>query len=315
MKPIVLALGVLAATSLDASAQSWRPPSPQERCPSKWGAADERGAANYVTPASVLEAARLIKTGEIVELGRVLSADMPFFGTRRFDLHTKRSAGPLGANRRNSNEELIVTELGQVGTQLDTFTHQGIDGQFYNCVRMDDVATRSGFQKLGVEKVGTLFNRGVLVDVAAFKGVEMLAAGYEISAADIQGALAKQSLSLRAGDAVLVRTGWGRLWGTDKARYAGTAPGLGIAAAEWLASQNVMLIGADTMSIEVSPNPDESINLPVHQIALVVNGIFLLENLALDELAAKQLHEFAFVLQPLKIRGGTGSTVAPIAVR
>jgi len=315
MKPFVLAFAVAMAGAVEASAQTWTPPSPQQRCPSKWGAADERGAANHVTPESVARAARLIRTGQIVELGRVLSSDMPLFGTRRYDLYTKRTNGPLGSNKRNSNEELVVTELGQVGTQFDMFAHQGIDGLLYNCVPIDQVATRNGFSKMSVEKIGSLFARGVLVDVAAFKGVESLAAGYEITVADLEGALAKEGVALGRGDAALIHTGWGRLWGQDNARYAGSAPGIGIAAASWLASRDVLLIGADTMSVEVSPNPDKALDTPVHQVALVVNGIFLLENLKLDELAAARAHEFAFIMQPLKIKGGTGSTVAPIAIR
>jgi kynurenine formamidase len=315
MRNLILAHGLLLVLSSNAFAQSWRPPTAAERCPSQWGAADERGAANHVTPASVLRAAQLIRTGEIIELGRVLSSAMPMFGTRSFNLHTKRTNGPLGTNKRNSNEELVVTELGQVGTQFDMFSHQGIDGQLYNCVPIDAVATRTGFQKLGVEKIGSLFARGVLIDIAGFKGLEMLSASYEITAGDLQGAIAKQGVSVSPGDAILIHTGWGRLWEQDGARYSGPAPGIGLGAATWLASQNVLLIGADTTSVEISPNPDKSLDTPVHQLALVVNGIFLLENLKLDDLAAKRVHEFAFIVQPLKIRGGTGSTVAPIAVR
>jgi kynurenine formamidase len=315
MKPSVLAMAVVLAGAVEVSAQTWTPPTPQQRCPSKWGAADERGAANYVTPEAVARAARLIRTGQIVELGRVLASDMPLFGTRRYDLYTKRTNGPLGSNRRNSNEELIVTEMGQVGTQFDMFSHQGIDGLFYNCVPIDQVATRTGFAKLGVEKVGSIFARGVLVDVAAFKGVEMLQPGYEITAADLEGALQKQGVALGRGDVALVHTGWGRLWGRDNVRYRESAPGIGVGAATWLAAREVLLIGADTMAVEVAPNPDKALDSPVHQIALVVNGIFLLENLKLDELAAGGIHEFAFIVQPLKIKGGTGSTVAPVAIK
>src|SRR5690242_17851137 len=159
-----------------AMAQSWEPPTPAQRCPSKWGADDERGAANHVNAQSVLRAAKLIKTGEMVELGWTLAADMPLFGTRRFDVHTKRTGGPMGSNKRYTNEELVITELGQVGTQLDMFSHQGIDGLLYNCIKIDDVATRSGFTKLGMDKIGMLMARGVLIDVAGAKGVEMLEA-------------------------------------------------------------------------------------------------------------------------------------------
>src|SRR3954468_9323901 len=154
MKLSVLGLAGALMLPLCALAQTWQPPTPTQRCPSKWGAEDERGAANHMRPETVLRAAQLIKTGEAIELGWVLASDMPLFGTRRFDLHTKRTGGPMGSNKRYTNEELVITELGQVGTQFDMFSHQGIDGQLYNCIKIDDVATRSGFTKLGVEKSG-----------------------------------------------------------------------------------------------------------------------------------------------------------------
>jgi kynurenine formamidase len=305
----------LLATTTEIRAQSWQPPTPEQRCPSKWGAADERGAANLMRPDSVLRAARLIKTGEVIELGQVLESSMPLVGTRRFESITKRTTVPVGSNQRRSNEEIVYTELGQVGTQFDMFVHQTIGDLTYNCVKIDEVATRTGFTKLGVEKIGTLFTRGVLVDVAALKGVDTLPQNYEISVEDLQNALKREGLTIQPGDAVLIHTGWGKLWGVDNAKYNSGCPGIGVAAAEWLATQDVMLLGADNFPVEVAPNPDKNISLPVHQIALVVNGIFLLENLKLTELAAKQVYEFALVVQPLKIKGGTGSTVAPVAVR
>jgi kynurenine formamidase len=305
----------LAAGAGPLLAQSWQPPAQAQRCPSKWGTGDERGAANHMRPATVMRAAQLIKTGQVVELGRVLESNMPLFGTRRFEIHTKRTGPPLGSNQRRSNEELVITEIGQVGTQFDMFPHQTIGDQFYNCFDNDEIATRNGFTKLGVEKIGTLFTRGVLIDVAALKGVQALPAGYEITAADLQSGLQRQGVSLRAGDAVLIHTGYGKLWNVDNVTYNKDTPGIGAPAAEWLAKQDVMLIGADTFAVEAFPNADKNISLPVHQIALVVNGIFLLENLKLDELAAAKAYEFAFIVQPLKVKGGTGSTVAPVAVR
>jgi len=157
--------------------------------------------------------------------------------------------------------------------------------------------------------------RGVLIDVAGLKGVDTLPDAYEITVQDLQQALGQQNLTLRPGDAVLIHTGWGRLWEKDNPRYMKSAPGIGVAAAEWLVTQDPLLVGADNIPVEVSPNPDAQISAPVHQIMLVVHGIYLLENLKLDELAAKGIHEFAFVVQPLKIQGGTGSTVAPAAIR
>ena len=298
-----------------ASAQTWKPPAESERCPSKWGAGDERGSANHMKPTSVLNAAKLIRTGEVIELGHVLRAAMPIQATRRFDLHVKRTFVNPQSNNRGSNEEVVTTELGQVGTQFDGFAHQSHGDSLYNCFKISEVATRTGFTKLGIEKVGTLMTRGVLIDVAGLKGVDTLPDAYEITLQDLQDALAKQKVTLRPGDAVIINTGWGRLWGKENARYMKSHPGIGVPAAEWLVQQDPMLVGADNGPVEVSPNPDKQISLPVHQIMLVVNGIHLLENLRLDELAAKRVYEFAFVMQPLKIQGATGSTVAPVAIR
>jgi kynurenine formamidase len=314
---IAMATSTLLFGTLAANAQtpSWTVPAENQRCPSKWGAGDERGAVNHQKPAAVLNAVKLIKTGEVIELGHVLSPTMPFFGTRRFDMHIKRTFMNQFSNMRGSNEEVIITELGQVGTQFDGFAHQTHLNSWYNCFKVDENATRSGFTKLGVHNVGALFTRGVLIDVAAYKGVEMLGDNYEITVEDIEGALKKQEISLQPGDAVIINTGWGKLWAKDNARYVKSCPGIGVKAAEWLVGKDPMLLGSDNWPVEVAPNPDKQVSLPVHQIALVVNGIHLLENMKLDELAAKQVYEFAFMMQPLKIQGGSGSTVAPIAVR
>ena len=289
-----------------ANAQSWQPPADSQRCPSKWGADDQRGSGNLMKPETVLRATKLIRTGEVIELGQVLSASMPFSNGRVFELHTKRTVMNPGTNRRGSNEEIVFSEIGQVGTQFDGFSHQTIGESLYNCNKL---------KRLGVEHVGALMTRGVLIDVAALKGTPMLPDTYEITMSDLQQALQREKISLQAGDAIIINTGWGTLWGKDNDRYGRSNPGLGAAGAEWLARQNPMLLGADVAPINVTPNPDSQVNNPVHQIMLVVNAIHLLENLKLDELSQKQVYEFAFIIQPLKIQGATGSTVAPIAVR
>jgi len=166
-----------------------------------------------------------------------------------------------------------------------------------------------------VQNAPTFFARGVLIDVAGLKGVEMLGDTYEISVADLQQALQRQNLKLLPGDAVIIHTGWGKLYGKDNARFVKSTPGVGVAAAEWLAKQDPLLVGSDNWPVEVSPNPDQDLSLPVHQIFLVVNGIHILENLKLDELVAKRVYEFAFTMQPLKIYGASGSSVAPAAIR
>ena len=318
MRYIALAAALAVTLGISvvlADGQTWRPPTDDQRCPSKWGAGDQRGSGNHAKPENVLRAARLIRTGEVIELGHVLSADMPISATRQFNMHVKRTFMNPQSNRRGSNEEIVLSEIGQVGTQFDGFAHQTIGDSLYNCFKQDQITTRTGFGKLGVENVGALVTRGVLIDVAGLKGVDVLPDNYEITAADLQQALQRQSLSLQPGDAVIIHTGWGKLWGKENARYMKSCPGIGVAAAEWLAKQDPMLVGADNFPVEVSPNPDPQISAPVHQIFLVVNGIHILENLKLDELVAKRVHEFAFVIQPLKLKGATGSTVAPIAIR
>ena len=155
----------------------------------------------------------------------------------------------------------------------------------------------------------------MLIDVAAFKGVETLPDTYEITVEDIEGALKKQGTELQDGDAIIINTGWNKLWARDNARYVKSCPGIGVKAAQWLIAKNPILLGSDNWPVEVAPNPDATISLPVHQLALVVNGVHLLENMKTDELSAKQVYEFAFMMQPIKLQGGSGSTVSPVAVR
>jgi len=295
--PIALLVTLVFGATASAQTPSWTPPPDSARCPSKWGAGDERGAANHMKPQSVL------------------NAQMPMSPARTFNMQVKRTSAPSGTNRRTGNEEIITSEMGQVGTQFDGFAHQSHDNVHYNCFKTADIETRNGFTKLGIHNVGMLMTRGVLIDIAGYKGVETLDITYEISVADLEAAMKKQNVSLQAGDAVIINTGWGKLWGKDNNRYRSGNPGLGVKAAEWLIAKDPMLLGADTAPVEVSPNPDKLISLPVHQLALVVHGVHLLENLKLEELASKGVSEFAFIMQPLKLQGATGSTVAPVAVR
>jgi len=315
---LIIAAAVIAGASAFAQTPSWTPPSDSARCPSKWGAGDERGSGNHMKPQSVLNAIKFIKTGETIELGRVLNSSMPFFGTRSFKLTTRRIYSDsyyFGSNRLGANEEIVDAEIGQVGTQFDGFAHITHENSFYNCFKFDDIATPSGFTKLGIQNTGTLIARGVLIDVAAYKGVEMLPDTYEITVADLEGALQRQNLTVQAGDAIIINTGWGKLWGRDNARYSKSNPGIGVKAAEWLIAKDPMLLGSDNVPVEVVPSPDPLLVNPVHQLAINVNGVHLLENLKLDELAAKRAYEFALIVQPLKLEGATGSTVAPVAVR
>jgi len=314
---IALALTTAAALALAAPlhAQSWKMPPDSERCPSKWGAGDQRGSGNLMRAETVLRAAKLIKSGEVFELGAVLSPDPKEAftnGNRVFNIYTK-PALPV-ANARVANEELIVSELGQIGTQFDAFAHQMWGDSFYNCFKLGDIGTRTGFKKLGVENVGSLMIRGVLIDVAGLKGVDALPTSYNITPDDLQQALAKANQKLEPGDAVVIRTGWSKLMGKENQRYGSVSPGIGIAAAQWLVGREPMLIAADNCCVEVRPSEPPH-NLPVHAMMLIQHGIYLIENLELEALATARAYEFAFIVQPLKIKGATGSAVAPVAIR
>ncbi|MBB3897611.1 cyclase family protein [Roseococcus suduntuyensis] len=306
----------LTATPVQAQGSGgWSPPASAQRCPSRWGANDRRGSMNHMTPERMRDAAQMIREGRKIEIGHMLTQSMPFFGTRRFDVHLKQQFMNPQANRRGSNEEIVITELAQVGTQLDAFPHQTIGDETYNCVNVPGISSRGGFTEMGVETVGTIMARGVVMDIAGLKGTQTLPIDYEITPQDLQQALDRQRVELREGDAMLINTGWAALWGRDNARYVSGCPGLGVAAAEWLIERGPLLLGADNWPVEVAPSrtmPHAS--LPVHQIALVVHGVHLLENMKLDELVAAGRSEFCFVMQPLRARGFTGSTVAPAAM-
>jgi len=318
MRPIMTAMTIVISLGLGGTglhAQTWQMPPDSQRCPSKWGAGDQRGSGNMMKPETVLRAAKLIRTGEVFELGAVLSPDPreAFINAGRvFNIYTKPS--PPIPNARQVNEELVVTELGQIGTQFDAFAHQMWGDSFYNCFKLGDIGTRTGFKKLGVEHVGGLVTRGVLIDVAGSKDVDMLPTSYNITPEDLQQALAKANQRLQPGDAVLIRTGWSKLMGKENERYGTLNPGIGIAAGQWLLAQEPMMIAADNCCVELRPS-ERPHSLPIHAMMLIQHGIYLLENLELEALAAARAYEFAFIVQPLKIKGATGSAIAPIAVR
>ena len=163
--------------------------------------------------------------------------------------------------------------------------------------------------------MGPLVTRGVLVDVAAYKGRPMLDGGYEVTLADLEGALKRQNVSIRSGDAVFIHTGWGALWLKDNARFIQNAPGIGVGAAQYLVEKEIVLAGSDTWAVEVAPNPDSTLAFPVHQLFIPKNGIYIFENLATEDLARDSVYEFAFMFAPLRLKGATGSPGNPLAIR
>jgi kynurenine formamidase len=322
-------LGGLAATALvggslwatRGSQEAARGPLAGRFWPSEFGADDQRGAANRITLAKVTSAARLVRTGQIYSLGRLYEHGMPIPGKRHFSLTIPGlpTGPPTGSNNMVSNDELFSGEIGQVGTQFDGLGHVGvrIDGEdyFYNGNKLSEFGDPYGLKKLGVENVGVFFTRGILLDVCALRGGARLPAGYVISPEDLDACLKRANLEIQEGDVVLLRTGHGTLWMKDNQAYGAGEPGIGLAAARFLTDRKVSLIGADTWAIEAVPHERADLSFPVHQWNLTKNGVYHLENLDLEQLAASGAHEFCFVFSPLRLKGATGSPGNPIAIR
>lgn len=289
--------------------------------PSQFGAEDQRGAANRITPKKVLEARDLIETGKIYQLGRLYEHGMPIPGKRHFSLTIPGlpTGLPTGGNQMVSNDELVSGEIGQVGTQFDGLGHVGcrVNGEdvFYNGFKLSEFGNPYGLERLGVENVGVFFTRGILLDVAAIRKADRLPNGYVIKPAELQACLDAADLEVREGDIVLLHTGHGKLWMEDNETYGEGEPGLGLAAAKFLTDRKVAMIGADTWAIEAVPHETDELSYPVHQWNLTRNGVYHLENLDLEELAADKVYEFAFMFSPLRLRGATGSPGNPIAVK
>lgn len=319
-RPIALSAVLVLSAGVAPVAPAQTPAGP-EWWPSEWGPDDERGAANRITPEKVLEAVSLIDEGRIYELGREYGPGMPLFGNRHFKL-TIPGLPTTVTGAENGvvfNDEMVSGELGQIGTQFDGLGHIGteIDGDyvFYNGFRLSEFGTPYGLTRLGVENVGALFTRGVLVDVARYKGVERLDPGYVVSVEDIEGALEMAGVdAIGEGDAVFFHTGWGQLWMEDNEAYGGDEPGPGITAIKWLAEKDILLTAADNYAVEAVPGENPERPLEGHQW-LLNRGIYNLENLDLSALAADGVYEFAFVFAPMKLTGATGAPGNPIAVR
>ena len=292
--------------------------------PSRYGAGDQIGTLNEITPAKTAAAAGLVRAGRVYDLGRTLHANVPHFEGRFWQQTLISSAHIINGRRpgdgRGWGKNAInwVTELVtgtfQIGTQLDGLNHLQIGDRFYNGFRASEIVEEWGTNKLGIETVPPVVTRGVLADVARSRGVERLAAGEVISVADLEGTLAVQGVEVGPGDVLLFHTGWGGLWDTNHDLFNSGEPGPGMAVAEWLVERRVAMTGADTWSFGAVPGEDPDRPFLVPQTLNVKHGLFIMENLATEELAAAGINEFMFVLTHHKTRGSTAAVIAPAAV-
>ena len=290
----------------------------QDCKPSKWGADDEIGAANLVTPARVLQAIKLVKQGKTHPLGIIIDSTTPAYPPRSLSLQivqpNQQGGQRLFADNRSYNDDLAQLWFG-IGPQIDGLGHVGQDGMYYNCNNEKDFAAITGLKKLGTEKIPPIVARGVLIDMAKHFGVASLEAGKFFAAADIQAAAKAQNVEVREGDVVLFHTGWTDAHlASDPKKWVSGEPGTSEDAAVWLASKNVIAVGADTWGVDVVPPEKEGRPFYGHVTLLKENGIYILENMNTGQLAKEGVHEFLFVLGQARIRGTVQMIINPVAM-
>jgi kynurenine formamidase len=313
MKAFTLAaMGAMTLAAATAPAQ-------QAVAPSKWGPNDEIGAANYITPERVTEAAKLVKTGKTYSLGIVVDGKTPAYPPRSCSVSIVQpgqvgSAQGLGHTHTTYNDDILNCWVG-IGTQLDGLGHIGVGDVYYNGNKWADFAAFDGLKKLGVEKIPPIVARGVVLDMTAHFKANPVPEGTAFNKAEIDAAAAAQGVTIKEGDVVLFHTGWVKLIGKDDARYSKGEPGLGREGAKYLVSKGVAAIGADTWALEVIPFEKDAGVFEVHQILLPHSGTYILENVDTGALVADKGWEFLFVLGHSKYRGAVQSMINPIAIR
>jgi kynurenine formamidase len=317
--------------------------------PSEWGPDDKAGSVNRTTPEMVLDAVKLVKQGKTATLGKLYAGDIPFFGARGWLLKIPGTptGGPFGSNVMVFHDELVTSEIGQVGTQFDGPGHIGIrtsEGDlFYNGRERTATYERGagnmvmGMGDLGVEHVAEkgFVCRGVLLDATKHRGVNPLPIPTStdspgiITADDVKAMVQAQGIDeIGEGDCVFLYTGHGDLWknsewkslsAEEKAerakKFTSGEPGFGRSACEYFAEQKIILTGGDTSANDAQPVGEiEGEAVPCHTELQTRHGIWNIENLDFSPLLADGVSEFLFAWAPLKIVGATGSPGNPVAL-
>ncbi len=293
----------------------------EECAPSRWGADDEIGAANHVSPEQVLMAVKLVKQGQSHPLGIVVDPKMPAYPPRSFSLQVVQPGQHNGRTLMQDfgwdatyNDDQAQLWFG-IGPQLDGLGHLGEAGVYYNCNKAVDFVDISGLKKLGTEKVPPLVGRGVLLDMARHFGVSSMASGQPITSADLKAAAEAQGVEIRRGDVVLLHTGWtDAMLTSDPQGWATAEPGLTNEAAAYLASLDPMAVGADTWGVEVIPPVEGDRPFYGHVEFLKKKGIYILETMNTGRLSKERVHEFMFVLGQARIKGTVQMIINPVAL-
>lgn len=297
-----------AAAKADTKSDTWYP--------SRYGAADRLGAMNNLSPEKTAEAAKLITTGKTYALGQVTGPKTPAYGPRKFNMTILQlsdgSGTPLGENRAVGNDDLVNTYVG-IGSQIDGLGHMGIDHRYYNGVPVSEFVTTGGLTQYGTHTLPPVATRGILLDMTKQFGGPV-APGTAFNKAEIDAAAKAAGVTIGKGDIVLFHTGLMKAT-ADDAELSPVEPGLGVEGAQYLADLGVVAIGADTWALEVIPFEKEARPFDVHLTLLAKNGVYILENMVTDELAADGVTEFFFTLGAPRLEGAVQAIVNPVAIR
>ena len=294
----------------------------------RWGADDQRGALNLVTADAVRKATARVKRGEVIPLAGRISRFAPGLAGAPPSMHFMTrdggdaAAAPDETPFQAAVDALVINYIHGTGTHIDALCHMWIDHRMYNDFSGNYVRS-AGALRLGIEHFEGIVTRGVMLDVAAVRGVPALEADDLVTDADLIAAAQAASVTIEPGDAIIVRTGWLSTFAGDAVTWSRLQPGLGPSAALFLAKRDVCLVGCDNIAVEAwggPPNnllksdPRAGLTNCLHIPLLRNLGIYLLELLDLERLATAARGEFMLTLAPLLIEGGTGSPVNPLAV-
>lgn len=254
---------------------------------------------------------------------RVIDLSQPMFrGMPQSPNHTpfrmvldRRHGDVISEAGGSAANDIIVTGT-HAGTHIDALAHVSFKGKIFGDIDAQSVMSHMGFSKHGIDTVKPFLCRGIFLDVAKALNKAVLEPGYEITVADLEAAQSAAGVEINEGDVVLIGTGWAKHWG-DKDLFQGQTlgtPGIGEAAAYWLAAKKPRACGGETIAFEQIPAGAGHRELPVHRVFLVEKGIHIIETMKLTELAESGASEFLFVLSPLNLQGATGSPTRPLAV-
>lgn len=293
--------------------------SADECVPSPWGADDQIGAANRVTPERTAAAAKLVKKGISHPLGIVIEPGMPAYPPRYTQLQVVQPNQQFNADlgvgwEASSNDDVLQMWLG-TGPQLDGLGHMGEAGEFYNCNQGKDFSIITGLTKLDISGIPPMVGRGVMIDIAKQMGVDSLQAGQPITSDDIKAAMKSQGVTVGEGDVVLLHTGYtDATLKQNPSLWAGSIPGITNEASVFLAGLKPMAVGADTWGLgAVPPRAGDKIFYD-HVVLLKQHGIYILETMNTGRLADDGVHEFMFVLGQARLKGAVQMIINPVAM-